>query len=216
MSNYENILFDFDGTVCDISEGVFKGFDYVVDYYKLNIDKSIYKKMMGPPLRESFVNCLHLPESEIKNAIAKHREYYNAGGMYELEIYDGVVDLIKNLKQAGKKVYIATSKPEHYTVKILEKIGLKDLFDFVGGSDISESNRVEKIDVLKYVMKENNLTSENSIMIGDRFYDVRGAHAVGLKCIGILWGFGDLQEMQECGADYIKATPKDVEEFLLK
>ena len=174
--------------------------------------------MIGPPLRESFGNILNLPESEIRNAIKVYRDYYSTEGMYNARLYDGVVELIENLRKSGKKIYTATSKPELFTRRILEKYELDHLFDFIGGSDLEERGRVEKKDVVEYVVNTRKLSDnkEKCILIGDRKYDVVGAHEAGIKCAGILWGFGSREEFESCGADFILETPSDVETFLLQ
>lgn len=213
---YDYILFDFDGTLMDTSRGVFASFDKVVEHYKLDIDRRIYNTMIGPPLLESFSKTLHLPDSEIRNAIAVYREYYVAEGMYQADVYPGVVDLIKKLKADGKMICTATSKPEIYARAILERKGMLDLFDFAGGADTDEKSRVTKLDVVNYVLKTQNLEDKKDrcILIGDRHYDINGAHAAGIKCAGILWGFGDRKEFEENGADYILETPEEVYSWL--
>ena len=212
MSNFENILFDFDGTICDTSEGIFASMQKVVDYYKLPYGQAVFKKMIGPSLKESFTTIFHLPESEVNNAIKVYRDFYGVEGMYMCSPYDGVEDLIKKLRSLGKKIYVATSKPELYTKQIIERKGMTGLFDFIGGADLAEQKRIEKIQVINYVLAENGLENkkETCLMIGDRNYDIKGAHAAGFKACGILWGFGNRQEFEECNADYICEKPLDV------
>lgn len=215
---FDHIFFDFDGTIMDTSPGIYDSFDRVIAHYKLDYPRSEYDRMIGPPLRESFGNILNLPESEIRNAIKVYRDYYSTEGMYNARLYDGVVKLIENLRKSGKKIYTATSKPELFTRRILEKYELDHLFDFIGGSDLEERGRVEKKDVVEYVVNTRKLSDnkEKCILIGDRKYDVVGAHEAGIKCAGILWGFGSREEFESCGADFILETPSDVETFLLQ
>ncbi|MCR5494452.1 MAG: HAD hydrolase-like protein [Treponema sp.] len=217
MKNYKTVLFDFDGTLFNTSPGVFASFDEVVSHYGLNIDKSIYNNMIGPPLKFSFVHYLGLPESEVPAAINVYRESYTKNeGMFNCTVYPGVVELIKKLKRQDLQICVATSKPEDYAKAILERNNMLDLFDFTGGSDMEEKYRVEKVDVVKYVLKSMNLDDKKDsvLMIGDRLYDVNGAHSAGLKCMGILWGFGSRKEFDECGADYVCESPDDVYNFL--
>ena len=215
---FDHIFFDFDGTIMDTSPGIYDSFDRVIAHYKLDYPRSEYDRMIGPPLRESFGNILNLPESEIRNAIKVYRDYYSTEGMYNARLYDGVVELIENLRKSGKKIYTATSKPELFTRRILEKYELDHLFDFIGGSDLEERGRVEKKDVVEYVVNTRKLSDnkEKCILIGDRKYDVVGAHEAGIKCAGILWGFGSREEFESCGADFILETPSNVETFLLQ
>lgn len=216
MTNFTHLLFDFDGTICDTAPGIFASMQHVCDYYKLPYGEKDFIKMIGPSLKESFTTIFHLPENEIPKAIDVYREYYSVTGMFQCEPYDGVVDLIKELKACGKKILVATSKPEVYTKEILKRKGLLELFDFVGGADLSEQSRYEKIDVIRYVLSENKLDDkkESCLMIGDRKYDILGAHTAGFKAMGILWGFGNRKEFEECGADYILEKPIDVLKML--
>lgn len=222
MLNFNTLLFDFDGTICDTSPGIFASMQKVCNKYGLPYGKETFVKMIGPSLQESFTKIFHLPESEVRNAIKVYRDYYSAEGMYLCEPYNGVIELILSLREAGKRIFVATSKPEEYTRKIIERKGISDLFDFVGGADMEEKNRINKVDVINYVLAEQ-LTSdtgacnsrESVLMIGDRSYDIIGAHKAGLKAMGILWGFGDKAEFEQCGADYICATPNDVAKLLM-
>ena len=211
---FDIILFDFDGTVFDTSPGVFNSFDYMFEKYGMDFPREKYSLMIGPPLTESFENIIGFSKDESDKAMATYREYYGTKGLFECELYPGIKKLVEQLHAKGKKVFIATSKPEEYANAILERKGLTGLFDFVGGSDLEEKARVEKIDIINYVLKSNGLSSEKDgdkiLMIGDRKYDIIGSHAVGIKCCGILWGFGTREEFKEYGADYICETPKDV------
>lgn len=212
MKNIDYVLFDFDGTICDTSEGIFNSMEKVCEYYKLPYGKDVFKKMIGPSLKESFTTIFHLPETEVDNAIKIYRDFYSVEGMYQCSPYDGIIQLIKDLRALGKKILVATSKPEVYTKQIIERKGFSELFDFIGGADITEKKRTEKIQVINYVLEENHLTDKKDccIMIGDRNYDVNGAHTAGLKAIGILWGFGNRKEFEDCKADFICETPADV------
>ena len=217
MLKHTNIFFDFDGTLSDTSDGVFKSFDYVADFYGISLaDKSIYKTMIGPPLLESFTRVFGFTGDTLPQAMAKYREYYTAKGMFECRIYDGVIDLIKELRKEGKRILVATSKPEVYARQILEKKGILDLFDFVGGSDLEEAVRVNKVDIIRYVMQNLNIQDTSScLMIGDTHFDIQGAQKAGIESLGILWGFGSEQSLRSAGATYIAKTPLDVQKLIL-
>lgn len=205
MKKYSCILLDFDGTIMDTSEGIKKSFDKVVEYFNLNIpDKSIYNKMIGPPLKESFRNVFYIKESELDKAVEVYRSYYSQIGMYEATPYSGLCNLLKELRGKGKKLFVATSKPEVYTRSILEKKDMLNLFDFVGGSDLEEKKRVNKVDVIRYVLSVNNIEEKNEcVMVGDTFYDINGAKSVGIDSIGVLYGFGTKDSLQSSCANYI-------------
>lgn len=215
MNNFSNLLFDFDGTLFDTSQGIFHSMQKVADFYKLDADEKVFARMIGPSLQESFTTIFNLPESEVPNAIKIYREYYAKKGMFEVKPYDGIFDFIKKVRQKGKKIFVATSKPELFTKQILESLNLLDNFDFVGGADMAEKDRITKVDVINYVLTENHIEDKDSVlMIGDRSYDINGAHEAGLKACGILWGFGNLEEMQACNADFICESVTELEKFL--
>lgn len=216
MQDFEYFLFDFDGTIFDTSEGVFNSLEKVCVHYGLKNTRDDFSRMIGPPLSESFTTVFRLPESEIRDAINVYRDYYSKEGMFQCSLYPGVMEMIQSLKTKGKKVFIATSKPEIYTKQILEKKGLISFFDFVGGADFEEKLRNEKVDVINYVLSENGLSGqkEKCLMVGDRNYDIRGAHKAGLKAAGILWGFGNRKEFEEAGADFIFENPKEIIKLL--
>lgn len=218
MKNYKYVFFDFDGTLFDTSEGVFNSFDKVVEHYGLNIpDKSVYNTMIGPPLRESFTRVFHLPERELVPAMEVYRKNYIASGMFQVKVYAGITELVKALRKSGRKVFVATSKPEPFAKQILERQEMLEMFDFVGGSDMEEAGRVNKVDVIRYVLEEQGLEDKKDecVMIGDTHFDIEGAKAAGIDSIGILYGFGSRSELEECGANYIEETVHDAGRLLL-
>ncbi|MCH5291109.1 MAG: HAD hydrolase-like protein [Treponema sp.] len=217
MRTYTTLFFDFDGTLFDTSEGVFHSFDYVVDFYRLNVpDKSVYNTMIGPPLLESFSRVFHFEGQQLQDAIAKYREYYTDKGMFECCVYDGVVPLIEQLRAAGKHIVVATSKPEVYAKQILQRKNMLHLFDFVGGSDLEEQVRVHKVDIINYVLQSQGIAEKTScLMIGDTRFDIEGAQKAGLDSLGILWGFGTKESLEHAGATYIAASPPEAGRLLL-
>ena len=217
MKKYQYVLFDFDGTIFDTSEGIYKAFDKVAEYYNLDVpDKSVYDTMIGPPLRESFSRVFKFSEEKLSEAMEVYRKYYSASGMFEVRAYDGIVPLIKSLREAGKIVCVATSKPEVFAKQILERQNMLDLFDFVAGSDINEAKRVNKVDIIRHVLKSLDIEDKKDecVLIGDTRFDVAGAKAAGIDCIGILYGFGTRQELESYGANYIEETLQDVHNLL--
>ena len=138
-----------------------------------------------------------------------YREYYNDRGWKENKVYDGVEQTLAALKAAGKKLYVATSKPEIMSVRIIEHFGLNKYFDYVAGASLDKS-RAEKAQVIEYAIATCNIDKRTAVMVGDRHFDIDGAKAVGIKSIGVLYGYGDEAELKSAGADKIAHIPADI------
>ena len=215
MKNYSIILFDLDGTVTDSSPGVTDSIIYALKKFGIEIkDKTTLYKCIGPPLQYSFKNFFGFSDEDTALAIKYYREFYEAEGIKRLSIYDGIPKLIKNLKNAGKIIVLATSKPEKYARQILKDNGIFDLFDFVAGAD-PQINRNEKTEVMAYALESINADPSKVIMIGDRKYDVIGAKDVGCDCIGVLFGFGTKEELLNEGAIFTAENCEEVENYIL-
>lgn len=214
--NYKYILFDLDGTLTDPSIGITNSIAYALK--KNNIQPPEREKLfkyIGPPLIDSFMEDYGFSHDGAVKALWDYREYYGVQGIFENSVYDGIEDLLKSLCDSGKKVYLATSKPELYARQILEHFGLSKYFTFIAGNTMQE-DRHHKVDIINYLYSEcPEIQKDLAIMVGDRNYDVIGAHKAGIKCAGVLFGFGDLAEMEKAGADYIAPNVCDLKNILL-
>ena len=203
FSGYKNILFDFDGTLMDTSEGIFASFDYALTKMKIPLpSRDFYKKLIGPPLKDTFMNTFSLDEENAGKAMAFYREHYTPAGVYQVKVYEGIKQMLETLCKKGKRLFVASSKPEVYIRELLQKHSLDSYFEFAGGSDMEET-RVKKNEIIEYVLSSCNIGCEQKaecVMAGDRKYDVKGASLAGIKCIGVTWGFGSEEELEEAGA----------------
>jgi len=202
---YTHLFFDLDGTLTESGEGIIKSVKYALEKFDIQVDNiETLKKFIGPPLVESFMNFYGFTEENARKAMAFYRERFGKIGIFENAVYDGIPEVLEKLKELGKKLYLATSKPEIYVPRILEHFDLAKYFEFVGASDIEET-RSQKYQVIDYVIKSNNLENEkeNIVMIGDRKHDLDGAKKNGIDSIGCLWGYGSRKECEEHEATYI-------------
>jgi len=205
---YKNYLFDLDGTLTDSAQGIKNSIIYSLKKADLPVlPECILDKFIGPPLHESYAKYCNLDEEDADLLVKYYREYFSVKGLFENSVYDGIPETLDELRSKGKHLYVATSKPEVYAKRILEHFGLIDKFEFVGGSTMSHE-RTDKAEVIDYVITEMNLDKSKTVMIGDRSYDVEGAHKNGIKAIAVLFGFGDREELSD--ADYIAPTPHDI------
>ena len=214
MDNYRYLLFDLDGTLTDSAEGIINCINHAMTTLGYDIPERP-ERFLGPPLYDSFAEFCGLNEEQVLEAVRIYRERYRTTGLFENSVYDGVREMLGRLEEGGKELFVATSKPETFAVRILEKFDLAGYFRIIGGADIN-GTRNEKWEVIDYVLDKAGITSkENVLMIGDRKHDIIGAHRSGLKCLGTLWGYGTVEELTGYGADFLAATPREAADMLL-
>ena len=202
MHKYDNIFFDLDGTLIDPFEGITACAQFALAHFGINADRQDLKCFIGPPLRESFPQYYGLDKKQTEIAVEKYRERFHKYGVYENILYDGVIQLLERLKSQGKTLIIATSKPEGYTIRILEYHGIYKYFDFVSGATL-DGSRDTKTAVIAYALQEMKLDPKTCLMIGDREHDIVGARNNGIDTIGVLWGYGSEEELIQSGASAI-------------
>ena len=208
---FETILFDLDGTLTDPGEGITNSVAYALNKFGIEVsDKTELYKFIGPPLKDSFMKYYGFSESEAEKAIVYYREYFRDTGIYENRVYEGAEHMLRQLHTDGKKIVLATSKPEEFAVRILEYFQLKKYFTVVAGASM-DSSRSRKGDVIAYAISLcEGFDKETAVMIGDREHDIIGAKENQLKSIGVLYGYGDEKELKTAGADFIANTTEDI------
>lgn len=212
---YKYILFDLDGTLTNPEIGITNCVMYALEKFGIKVeDRKELHPFIGPPLSYSFQTYYGLSEEDSELAIKYYRERFSVKGLYENEVYNGVEKVLQQLKESGKTLIIATSKPEEFTLKILEHFDLLKYFDFVAGATM-DGSRGEKADVIRYALEISGIEDKSeAIMIGDRKYDILGAKENGLESIGVLFGFGDHKELAEAGANYIAESVEDILKYV--
>lgn len=208
---YQYILFDLDGTLTNSELGITKSVQHALKKFGIEVeDRTVLRPFIGPPLLESFQVYYGLSKEESEQAIVYYRERFSVKGLYENEVYPGVEKMLQTLKESGKKLIIATSKPEKFTMLILEHFDLLKYFDFVAGATL-DGSRGEKADVIRYALENYKIEDKSKVlMVGDRKYDILGAKENGLESMGVLYGFGDREELTIAGADYIVEKADDI------
>lgn len=215
MKQYQYIFFDLDGTLTEPKVGITKSVAYALEYYGIHVeDLDTLCPFIGPPLKDSFMKYYGFDDAKAEEAVEKYREYFRPYGIYENEMYEGVDNLLKQLKECGKTIVLATSKPTVFAEIILKHFGLRSYFDCVVGSEL-DGTRVKKGDVIAYALEEIGVTDKSKVvMIGDRDNDILGAKGNGLDCIGVLYGHGSREELQTAGADAIVETVEELSSSL--
>lgn len=207
---YKTVLFDLDGTLTDPGLGITNSVAYALKKYGIEVSyrEKLYS-FIGPPLKDSFKKYYGFSDEKAMEAIMYYREYFKDKGIFENEVYDGIKELLRRVKESGRKIVLATSKPEEFALRILEHFELTEFFDVVAGASMDEK-RNKKGDVIKYALEKGCLTPEDAVMIGDREHDVLGAQENGIDTIGVLYGYGSRDELEKAGAMHIAETVDDV------
>ncbi len=211
---YTTILFDLDGTLTDPYLGITNSIMYALEKLGREIPpRETLLSFIGPPLYDEFRRKFGMDDAEANEAVRLYREYYPVKGLYENAVIDGAEQLLAVLKLRGKRVCLATSKPEPYAREILRHFGLLNYFDFIGAAQLDGSIST-KTEVLCHVLNSTGVSAEECLLVGDRMHDIEGAHAVGMKCVGFLAGYGSREELTQHGADYLAETLPDVLKFV--
>lgn len=204
MIHYKYLLFDLDGTITDSETGITRCVEYALNYFGIQVkDLHELSPFIGPPLLDSFKDFYNFTDEQAVIATEKYRERYTDKGIYENKLYPGIKELLAQAEQQGKTVILATSKPEIFARRILDYFELSNYFSFVAGSGLDGSLHTKK-DVINYILQSNNITDlDTVVMIGDRKHDIIGAKDAGIDSIGVLYGFGNYDELAQAGATHI-------------
>ncbi len=211
---FDTILFDLDGTLTDPAKGITNSFKNALKFFNEKIPS--YKELctfIGPPLVDTFKIKFNYDDEKSVEAVKKYREYFSKKGLFENKVYKEIPELLEVLNMLGKRCFVATSKPEAYSVRILEHFDLSKYFVRICGCNLDES-RSNKDEVIAYALDAAKISDEDKasvLMIGDRKHDIIGARKNGIKSCGVLYGYGSQSELEQAGADFIA---KDVREVL--
>ena len=214
MERIKNVLFDLDGTLTDPAEGITNALMHA----QRRLGRPVSPRedlfvFIGPPLIETFMSEWGLSREESEQALVYYREHFGTKGLFENVPYEGIGDCLARLKEAGLRLFVATSKPEPLSLRILEHFDLIQYFEAVAGSTMDEQ-RTKKGEVIAYALKTFDLRPEETVMVGDRKHDVLGARENGLNCIGVLYGYGSRAELTEAGASALAADLSELSALL--
>ncbi|MBQ3550299.1 MAG: HAD family hydrolase [Clostridia bacterium] len=212
---YKYLLFDLDGTLTDPSIGITNSVAYALSKFGINVeDKRTLYKFIGPPLVDAFSEYYGFSKEDSEKATAFYRETFSVKGLFENRVYDGVVEMLEALKNKGKRLIIATSKPEPFTMKILKHFDLLKYFDFVAAATF-DASRNSKDKVIAYALQSLDIKDKSEVvMIGDRHHDIDGAKENGIDSIGVLWGFGSREELETSGATHIAESVQQILKYV--
>ena len=230
LKMFEKILFDLDGTLTDPKTGITKCVQYALNHFGIEEEADNLTKFIGPPLIDSFMEFYGFSLDKARQAAAKYRERFAPIGKFENEVYEGIPEMLKELKEKGVVLAIASSKPEPFVNDILIHFGLRDYFDVVVGSLMNET-RTKKEEVIEEALKRLDISYEGSLnaekgitlnvpkesvaMVGDRKFDVASARDMGITAVGVSFGYAQKGELEAENPDFIAKTVAELKEYLL-
>lgn len=214
---FKYIFFDLDGTLTDPAQGITNSFIHALKYFGIEIPSyETLCSFIGPPLVDTFKTQFGFDEEKAQLGVKKYREYFADKGLFENSVYPGIENLLKELISNGKHLIVATSKPEEYSIRILEKFGLSKYFEHICGSNMDET-RSKKDEVIKYALEKAGISDCSSVlMIGDRMHDIIGAHTHNIKACAVMFGYGNLEEFKANHADYIANNIEELKQICLE
>ena len=214
---YNIVFFDLDGTLTESAPGITSSIAHVLDNWGIAYrDLEELFVFVGPPLKDAIRDYYHMTDEKATEFVKEFRAYYSEKGLFNSAVYPGVKELLGRIKDSGRKIMLATSKPEEMAKRVLDYFELTEYFDEIAGATFDNS-RVNKEDVIKYLLDklpDSEKDLSQIVMVGDRKHDVLGAKAVGMDCIGALYGYGTREELENAGAKYIAEVAGDVYDFL--
>ncbi|HWA83879.1 MAG TPA: HAD family hydrolase [Fimbriimonadaceae bacterium] len=205
------VLFDLDGTLTDPAEGILGSVAYALR--KMGIQPPPHEEMrwlIGPPLQGSLARILQTKdEARLAECLALYRERFGEIGLFENELYEGVPEMLGELRRGGHRLFLATSKPAVFASRILAHFEIAGFFEGTYGSEL-DGTRTDKGELIAYLLDREALEARETVMVGDRRHDVEGAKANGIPCIGVLYGYGSEEELRSAGAHALADTPAAV------
>ncbi len=211
----KNIFFDLDGTLTDPAEGITNSVAYALSKFGIEVsDRRELTRFIGPPLVPAFMEYYGFSKQDAEKALAFYREYFAPKGIFENAVIEGIPEMLSTLKAKGKRLFVATSKPEEFAKKILAHFALDGFFEGIYGSTMDET-RNKKDAVIAYALMESGTDSADTVMVGDRHHDIDGAKKNAMRSIGVLFGYGSREELSGAGADAIVETVDELQNILI-
>jgi phosphoglycolate phosphatase len=216
VMRFENVFFDLDGTLTDPREGIVNCLQYAMQGLGLAAaTESDLVRFIGPPLQDIFADLVGPGDTEmIEKGVTLYRERFSTRGLFENRVYGGIESLLKTLVAGGRSMYVVTSKPHIDARRIVRHFGLDSYFQGVYGPEL-DGTRKDKADLIAHLFRQESLSVDGTVMVGDRCYDVAGATANRLPTVGVLWGYGSQAELTRAGAWKVCRTPHDLLDVLL-
>lgn len=214
---YKYVFFDMDGTIGDTHEGIFNCSKAAFDKLGIKYEDTYesLRKLIGPPLVYAYKEYFGATEEQAQRAKELYRQRYSVKGIYEMSVYEGMEETLKNLKQSGAYLAVVSAKPQEYIDIIVPYFGLDKYIDFCIGVSMTEKS-TSKVHLIKTALEHFNINDmSHVVMIGDRKYDLDSASELGIDGIGVSYGYGDIDELNACNPVFIADNTKQISEYIL-
>lgn len=213
-SKYDAVLFDFDGTVADTGRGIFSSIQYAVKCLGFEpLDGETLRRFIGPPIYDSFKRELGLDDEKSDFAVKKYRKKYAESGIYELDLYDGIIPLMERLREDGIKIGIASSKPQNFLIRIVDFLKIADIVDFISAPSADDTPQ-SKASLINNAAEALNISKDKILMVGDRYFDIDGANGAGVESVGVTFGYGSEEELKKSGATFIAGCADEIADII--
>jgi len=211
-----SVLLDLDGTLIDSQPGILASCVATLRALGHEADETLdIKRAIGPPLEDMLKVLLQsYGDDRVDEAVAAYRQHYGESGLFGSEPYPGIRSSLEKMRQAGLRIYLATSKREVFASRILHHLGFATYFDGIHGS-VPGGALDHKPELLAHILSQHDISPSHSLMVGDRRYDISGAHAVRMRGLGVLWGYGTRDELETAGADQLVESTADLARTVL-
>ena len=211
-----SVLLDLDGTLIDSQPGILASCLAALRDLGHEPDQTLdIRSAIGPPLEDVMQMLLRsYGDDRVGEAVAAYRQHYGESGFIGSVPYPGIGKSLEEMKRAGLRIYLATSKRAIFASRILDHLKFAPYFDGIHGS-VPSGELDHKPELLTHILSEHGLSPARCLMVGDRRYDISGAHAVGMRGLGVLWGYGTRDELETAGADQLVDSPADLARTVL-
>ncbi len=201
------IFFDLDGTLTDPQTGIVGSIRYALDKLGLNAPQDDdLTWCIGPPLLESLSQIVGKELAPL--ALKHYRDRFSDIGWQENHVYPGIPEVLRQLTDADAQLYVATSKPLVFAERIVKHFDLDRYFLRIFGSQL-DGTLSHKAELLRFALDEI-MPKETAVMIGDRMHDVVGAKSNQMRSIGVTYGYGSREELENAGADRLIDAPEEL------
>ncbi|AVA26539.1 HAD hydrolase-like protein (plasmid) [Rhizobium sp. CB3171] len=206
-----NLLLDLDGTLVDSQPGILSSCRAALRALDHETDPEMdIRSIIGPPIEDVMRYLLSsFGDDRTAEAVEAYRSDYGTRGLLLCELYPGIRETLVELHSRGVRLFLATSKRETFARRILDNHGLSDLFQGIYGS-MPGTGLEHKPELLAHILRDTGLDAQDCLMVGDRKFDIVGAHANRMRAVGVLWGYGSREELELAGTDVIVGAPAEL------